>query len=158
MTNAAIISFTNGVHDDLQEALFLISVFGKAVPLSKLCQERSRLWTPFLNLTNGKVCQSNTLLLFPPLSLSLLFTSTRRSKALLPQDGDVDHVPGHPPAKLVEVKRRDKERGGKRRSVFDWQTLPLVRLRKGVQRRDLSWQSFESGTAFPKTEIKKRAS
>ena len=56
---------------------------------------------PFLNLTNGKVCQLIPLLLFPPLSLSLLFTSARWSRAFLPQDGDVDHVPGHPPPKLV---------------------------------------------------------
>ena len=44
-----LISFTNGVHDYFQKALFLISVFGKAVPLSKLCQERSCLRTPVNN-------------------------------------------------------------------------------------------------------------
>merc|ERR1712107_972150 len=46
--------------------------------------------------------------------------------------------------------------GGKRRRGINWQTLPLIRLRKGVRRQDLSWLSFETGTAFPKTEIKKK--
>merc|ERR1712217_178238 len=42
-------------------------------------------------------------------------------------------------AQSVVMKRRDKERGGKRRRGINWQTLPLVRLRKEVLRRAVGW-------------------